>query len=306
MLDANLHIESTLSNIAAGRAASGITSEPMKLKKRWRGVRDGLMTALGLRKLGFFIPFKFAASVPATPAAYAELERVFAKSEAAFVETLDLIAASAPELSEQCAGPLADHWNGGSFGPLDTAAAYALTKHGQPRRIIEVGSGSSTHVLAAAGRSLAEAPVIECIDPVPRQDITALFVTWRRTVLDEGHVELFAALGPGDIAFFDSSHVLFEGTDVDIIQNRILPALAPGVMVHIHDVFLPDPYPAGWAHRAYTEQIGLGGWLCGGAYRLVFSSHHAATRMPGRVADALAGLPEHGSVGGGSLWLERL
>ena len=33
---------------------------------------------------------------------------------------------------------------------------------------------------------------------------------------------LFETLAPGDIAFFDSSHVLFEGTDVDIIENRIL------------------------------------------------------------------------------------
>ena len=273
----------------------------MRIGQRIKVARRAVATALGLGQYGFFIPFRHAASVPAPPPAYPALEAVFHAAEASIRETLDLIAAD-DRLADACTGPLQGHWNGGYFGPLDTAAAFALARRQNPARIIEVGSGSSTHTLTAA----VGAGRIRCIDPVPRHAISALGVAWEEAVLSEAHIALFQDLGPGDIAFFDSSHVLFEGTDVDIIQNRILPILRPGVLVHIHDIFLPDPYPAGWAPRAYTEQIGLGGWLCGGAYRIVFASHYAATRMQTETEAALSALPPHDRVGGGSLWLERI
>ena len=172
--------------------------------------------------------------------------------------------------------------------------------------MIEVGSGSSTHVVTAAVSTGRFDCDVRCIDPIPRHEISALGVTWDAAVLTDRHVAQFAGLGPGDIAFFDSSHVLFEGTDVDIIQNRILPVLKPGVLVHIHDIFLPDAYPVNWGHRGYTEQIGLGGWLCGGAYRLLFASHYVATRMADRANEALAGMSPPGPASGGSIWLQRL
>lgn len=274
-------------------------------KQRLKVALRAVANSLGLRKNGFFIPFRHAGSVPTPPPAYAALEQVFQQAQPRIQETLDLIAQTiaAPDgLLDACAGPLAAHWNGGYFGPLDTAAAFALARHHRPARVVEVGSGSSTHTMAAA----IGADAIQCVDPVPRHAISTLGVRWEEAVLNDTHMPLFQALGPGDIAFFDSSHVLFEGTDVDIIQNRILPVLAKGVIVHIHDIFLPDPYPDDWRLRAYTEQIGLGGWLCGGAYRVVFSSHYAATRMREQTAAAMTGLPPHGGPGGGSLWLERM
>ena len=278
----------------------------ISLKSRWNTFRQGLATLTGVRRLGFFIPFSHAASVPAPPPVYAGIEAAMASACPLMQGTLDDIAGSMDALKHACAGPLAGHWNGGYFGPLDTAAAFAIAHGQRPARIIEVGSGSSTHTLCAAIAATGAPCDIRCIDPVPRHEISALGVTWEEAVLSDAHVPLFEALEPGDIAFFDSSHVLFEGTDVDIIQNRILPVLKPGVLVHIHDVFLPDPYPAAWAHRAYTEQIGLGGWLCGGAYRVIFASHYAATRMRDRAQAALSGLPPHGPPGGGSLWLQRV
>lgn len=273
----------------------------MSIKNQIKTGSRAIATILGLTKRGFYIPFRHAASVPAPPPVYAELEAIFEKARPAFQATLDLIEAE-PALADAVSGPLSNHWCGGYFGPLDTAATFALARDRQPQQIIEVGSGSSTHTLAAA----VGPEVIRCIDPVPRHEISELGVTWEKAVLDATHVALFAELSAGDIAFFDSSHVLFEGTDVDIIENRILPVLKKGVLVHIHDIFLPDPYPADWAQRAYTEQSGLGGWIGGGAYRMLFSSHYAATRMRSQGEHALGRLPAFGAVGGGSLWLERL
>ena len=66
------------------------------------------------------------------------------------------------------------------------------------------------------------------------------------------------------------------GTDVDWLLNRILPALDAGVLIHVHDVFLPDPYPAGWAWRGYNEQQALAALLQGGGYAIRFASHYVA------------------------------
>jgi hypothetical protein len=112
----------------------------------------------------------------------------------------------------------------------------------------------------------------------------------------------FAALGPGDVAFFDSSHLLWPGSDVDLILNGVLPALAPGVLVHLHDVFLPDAYPEPWGWRGYTEHCALSGWLCGGA-RLLWSSRWAATRTAIAEEPAVAALPLPGGAVESALWL---
>ena len=44
----------------------------------------------------------------------------------------------------------------------------------------------------------------------------------------------------------------------------MLPALPPGVHVHIHDVFLPDGYPPNWAWRGYNEQNAVAALLASG------------------------------------------
>ncbi|MEM7056785.1 MAG: class I SAM-dependent methyltransferase [Pseudomonadota bacterium] len=270
-------------------------------------LRNGVMTLTGIRKLGFFIPFKHAGCIPEVQQPYAGLASNFAEAEHEFIHVLNLIEACADDVKKACSGALKGHWDGGYFGPLDTAATFALVREYKPKRIVEVGSGSSTYVMATASRGLDPCPVIQCIDPVPRSSISDLGVSWEEAVLKDDNIHLFEALEPGDIAFFDSSHVLFEGTDVDIIQNRIMPLIKPGVLVHIHDIFLPDPYPKDWKHRGYTEQLGLAGWILGGTYRLLFSSNYAATRMREVTTKALhKSMPEKVVAGGGSLWLRRV
>ena len=49
---------------------------------------------------------------------------------------------------------------------------------------------------------------------------------------------------------------------------EILPRLAPGVMIHIHDILLPFDYPLVWHRKYYSEQYLLACWLLGGSRRL--------------------------------------
>lgn len=277
----------------------------IKWQKRWRTTMDGLVTVLGLRRAGFFSPYRFAGKVDRLPPGYPAWEALFAAHETTtFAETLDIVAADADALNAAIAGPLATHWNGRYLGSLDIAVAFSLVRSARPSQIIEVGSGQSTHILSGAVRSAGLETRIRCIDPAPRAEISALDVEWTVGVLSSEHIALFAALGAGDIAFFDSSHLLFQGTDVDIIQNRILPALARGVLVHFHDIFLPDPYPGEWRLREYTEQLGLSGWLLSGAYEPLIANAYVCSRMADRVASAFADIDDPRRTGS-SLWIRR-
>lgn len=272
----------------------------MDWRKRMRRARMGVQTALGLGVRGFFMPYRYAASaLPAT--GYPEIEALFEAYRQNFVDVLDGIDGHAAEFAAFTGPPPAPRWDQGWFPTLDAAAAFAIIRRHAPARIIEVGSGHSTRFLAAAGTDAA----ITCIDPVPRAAVSTLPVTWGRALLSEEHLPLFDALEAGDIAFFDSSHLLWPGLDVDLILNRILPRLRPGVVVHIHDIFLPDPYPDSWEWRGYTEQNGLGGWLLGGAFEPLFSSHYAATRMDALARKSITALPRHAEAIDTSLWMVK-
>jgi hypothetical protein len=119
--------------------------------------------------------------------------------------------------------------------------------------------------------------------------------------------EPFANLQAGDALFIDSSHILMPGSDVDILLNRVLPMLPTGVLVHIHDIFLPFDYPAIWGWRAYNEQQGVAPLLSAGAYAPLFSSVWAERRLPERLAaSVIARLPRPADAIAASLWLEKL
>lgn len=282
--------------------ARGYTMGEMVMAKRWRRTRMGLETVLGLRKSGFFTPYRYAETVE-TPGPYPAFEALFDAHRGAFEETLAEIDARADALAALDGPAPRPRWGQDWFPRADGAAAYALVAARRSARIVEVGSGHSTRFMAEAAKDGATR--ITCIDPQPRADFGDLPVEWRAEVLSEAYLPLFEALAPGDVAFFDSSHILHPGTDVDLILNRILPALRPGVLVHVHDILLPDPYPESWAWRGYQEQNGLGGWLLAGGLRPIWSSRYAVTRMNAAESGALARLPMPEGAVETSLWAEK-
>lgn len=270
-------------------------------RKLWMG----LQTVLGLRERGVFIPYRYAESLPKQPGVYREIEALLDSRRASLKDVVARIDRFAGDLRALEGPPPAPRWRQDWFPRLDAAVAYALIRSAPPKRILEVGSGHSTRFLARALKDAGASAEHLCIDPAPRAALLDLPVTWRNEVLSEDHLPLFAALEAGDVAMFDSSHLLLEGSDVDIQLNRILPVLRRGVLVHIHDVFLPDPYPADWKWRGYNEQAGLGGWIAGQGAEVVFASRYAATRIGVEDHPAIAALPTTGAPSS-SLWLRRL
>jgi hypothetical protein len=61
--------------------------------------------------------------------------------------------------------------------------------------------------------------------------------------------------------FFDGSHRVFMNSDVTTFFLDVVPRLPRGVLVGVHDVYLPDDYPPDWARRYYSEQYILAAML---------------------------------------------
>ncbi len=271
----------------------------------WRGRRRrlamGLATLLG-RPRGFFIPYRYAGRV--RPCAYPALEAIFAATWPACEQVLAQIETLMPELRRLGGPPPAPRFDQDWFPPLDAAAAYALVATTRPRRIVEVGSGHSTRFLARALADQCPGSELVCIDPAPRATLRNLPVRWLESTLQEAPPTCFCELAAGDLLVVDSSHILMPGTDVDWLLNRILPTLAPGVLIHIHDVFLPEPYPEVWAWRGYNEQQAIAALIQGGGYTIRFASHYICTRRPQRLAAGALGELRRGDLAS-SLWLEK-
>lgn len=149
------------------------------------------------------------------------------------------------------------------FGSVDAEMLYGIIRHAKPRRMIEIGSGFSTLLSAQAidaNRRESHDGELIAIDPFPSRFLRRLASERVRLVevrLETLPLEEFAKLSSGDILFVDSSHVLRIGSDVQYAFLEILPRLRPGVLVHIHDIFLPAEYPRHWViheKRFWNEQ----------------------------------------------------
>ena len=138
------------------------------------------------------------------------------------------------------------HYNNGFFETVDAEIAYSFVRRHKPRRIIEVGGGFSTRIMAAAMRVNLEREgaggELITIDPDPER-VSHPSVSLIVSPVQDVSLDLFLSLEAGDILFLDSSHVVGIGSDVVREYLEILPRLNPGVIVHMHDIFLPAEYP---------------------------------------------------------------
>lgn len=273
-----------------------------------------MATVLGLSARGFFIPHRYAAEATAPGArdTYREIERLFAARTSEFREViagLDKLAPALEAIAEaerSGAGHRAPRFGQGWFPRLDAAVAYAMVRWLAPKRIVEIGAGHSTRFLARAAADGEMELRITTVDPEPRAALYDIDFEFLRLPVQRANPAIFAALESGDMLFVDSSHVAMPGTDVDVIVNRVWPALPKGAVVHFHDVFLPDDYPAEWSWRGYNEQLLLAPLIAAGGAELLFASHYSQTRL----ADALAGsvvarLPAFEGAHDSSLWVKK-
>jgi len=215
-----------------------------------------------------------------------------------------------PEVLPASADPWAFFTQNSQFSWLDARAFFVLLRRWQPRRLIEIGSGFSTLLAADVNRRFLDGRLdITCIEPFPREFLTLGVPGVSRLLqakVQDVDLAEFDRLESGDVLFIDSSHVAKTGSDVNFIYFEILPRLAPGVRIHIHDIFLPHDYPKDWVldeNRSWNEQYLLRALLMDSQrYTVEFGCSYAFYRFPQLVRDGLR-LPGGRGFGGGSLWI---
>lgn len=183
------------------------------------------------------------------------------------------------------------YFGNGAFESVDAEMLYGIVRSYKPQRIVEIGSGYSTMLaVAALHRNAIEGRkgLMTAIEPYPPQFLKDFIAEGLEHVVQRVQyvpMALFESLGPGDIVFIDSSHVCKFGSDVAFEFLEILPRLRPGVLVHVHDIFLPEDYPREWVmdwHRFWNEQYFLQAFLCSNRdYEIVWAGawmnyHHAS------------------------------
>jgi hypothetical protein len=201
-------------------------------------------------------------------------------------------------------------WDNGQFGLRDAQVLFAMLRHFKPSRMIEIGSGFSSLLTADVNcRYLAKGLSFTCVEPYPRPFLTAGVSGITQLVpsrVEHTPLDLFDDLESGDILFVDSSHVAKTGSDVNHIYFQILPRLKPGVIIHIHDIFLPQDYPQEWVlseGRCWNEQYVVHALLMlTDSFEFLFGCRNAALRFPDLVRRAM-GDP---SVEGASIWIRKV
>jgi hypothetical protein len=210
------------------------------------------------------------------------------------------------------AGPSAEHdrfyLGNRLFDGVDALVAYCMVRHFQPRLVIEVGSGFSSLALGQAAAKNGCAPLV-CIEPFPREFLRKGFPGLQTLIeknVQQIDLEFFSQLESSDMLFIDSSHTVKIGGDVNYLFLEVLPRLKPGVIVHVHDIFLPFEYRRDWVldeFRFWTEQYLLQAFLTLNSQFEVLLGNYYLTRY--HEQDLKAVFPDLHRWIGGSFWMRR-
>jgi hypothetical protein len=220
-------------------------------------------------------------------------------------DALRRFAAPLEGLGDPRAGATGYSYDNGFFPSPDAQVLYSFVRMHRPPTVVEIGSGNSTRVTRQAALDAGLDCEIVCVDPSPRVDVEPLASRIERRPVEELDPEwLLGSLAPGCMLFIDSSHELMAGGDLPYLYLHVLPRLASGVLVHIHDIFLPYEYPREWLleqrwrfDEQYLVQAMLG---FGARFEVLWAGHYLQRTR----ADFARYFPQAPLSTGSSLWLK--
>lgn len=198
--------------------------------------------------------------------AHARLSALLGARDEDYREVLTAFAAHADALEAIAldrTSPREPHWHNQFLFGIDAASLYCFMRERAPRRYMEIGSGNSTLFVDRARRDGSMATELVSVDPHPRREVDAICDRVVREPLETADLQIFSELEAGDIVFLDGTHRVFTNSDAVVFFLDVLPELAPGVLVGIHDIHLPDDYRPEHTNRYYSEQYLLASYLLG-------------------------------------------
>lgn len=201
-------------------------------------------------------------------------------------------------------------FNNGTYSYTDGIVLYSMIRHFNPKRIIEIGSGYSSAVMLDTREKFAPEIELTFIEPYPKL-LYSLFKDNDKknckvfeSKVQSVALEEFQNLEANDILFIDSSHISKTGSDVNYEVFEILPSLAPGVIIHFHDMFFPFEYPKEWVYegRNWNEIYLLRAFLnYNQDFEILLFSHYMHTKHK----SAFENMPLSYKNPGGNLWLRK-
>lgn len=191
----------------------------------------------------------------------------------------------------------------------DAVSTRYFVRQARPARIIEVGAGYSSAVMLDAIDDLGLETHCTFIEPDPDARLLRLLTkddrrrhAVRVELVQDTPLEVFAELGEHDILFIDSSHVSKICSDVNWYLFEILPRLASGVLIHIHDINYPFEWPPHMVDRAWNEPYLLRAFLMyNTAFQIVGFNAYYSRMMTDRVRE----MPLSVERPGGSFWMRK-
>jgi len=204
-----------------------------------------------------------------------------------------------------------------SFGCA--AALHCILRFFQPLRVMEIGSGNSSKIINAAVLQNTLQFGSQCnytiCDPYPdeaRIGRLAGVSKLLRQRVETLPLSAFSSLGDGDVLFIDSGHVVKTGGDVNYLILEVLPNLAPGVIIHFHDIPMPyeysEVYHTNPGFRVFwTESYLLQAFLAfNHEFEILFSMAEITTQRDEVLRTAFPLYdPSRHLISSGSIWLRR-
>jgi hypothetical protein len=199
-------------------------------------------------------------------------------------------------------------WNSGYLPGLDMIGIYTMIARFKPKRYIEIGSGYSTRMAHMAITRQNLGTELISIDPKPRVEIEQLPNRVIRKPFETIDFDIVGALDTNDILFIDNSHRILPNSDSMVFFLEILPRLKRGVIVHLHDIYLPYDYPEFMCERVYSEQYGLAIYLLADPdkYETILPNYYISEDRA--LSEVIAPIWNHENLQdverhGGSFWL---
>lgn len=201
------------------------------------------------------------------------------------------------------------------FNYIDGSVLSSLVQLIRPKQIIEIGSGFSTLCLLDTFDLLTNYhPKLTCIEPDPVRLLPNLQPKDSKKIklitsdVCQIPTSVFTKLGPNDILFIDSSHVVKLGSEVNHLIFNILPLIKPGVYVHIHDILANFEYLPEWVDegRAFSEAYLVRAFLqFNSNFEIRLFNSYLGYHYPQQMARVFK-LFNQFSRTGGSLWLQKI
>jgi predicted O-methyltransferase YrrM len=206
------------------------------------------------------------------------------------------------------------YYNNGNYESGDAEYFYNIIRHFKPRKIIEIGSGSSTLIAQKAmGQNKIEDRNYKCqhicIEPFEQPWLEKIEIELHRVNAETLDKSFFRELEENDILFIDSSHIIRPQGDVLFEYLEILPVLKPGVLIHAHDIFTPKDYPDSWInnHLFWNEQYLLESFLMfNHSFKIIGALNYLAHHYNKEFSDKCPVFSKQKGKEPGAFWIMKL